>query len=176
MSRKPSPKTPSKAPVVTTTPAQATQKSGSFKDLLNLGTAQKCLFDYSIGEMSTQGTVYVNAGKMRGDFVANISGNKVNSHIITDVKTSYIWTDGQSTGLKMLIDPNAVKPTGTGSTQAFDPNQLVNYDCQSWSADATMFNPPENVSFSDLNSTACSACNNLSGEVKTRCLSALKCQ
>lgn len=169
----------------------------TLKDLLTSGSSQKCTFEEKSDSFSVSGTTYISGGKVRSDYSSGVGTVMSSGHMITDGKTSYIWTEGQTTGFKMAFDEansdgstNTTKdktttPTDTTtSKEGVDPNKAMNYNCSGWSADNSMFTPPANIKFSDLNSmkspsttgnNQCSVCNSLSGEEKTQCLSALKC-
>lgn len=183
--------TPSNSDQVSqTSPAPtAVPAAKSLRDLLSLGSAQKCTFTSGDASASAAGTIYVNSGKVRGDINTTVTGQAMVTHMIVSDNTSYIWIDGQTTGFKMSIDPSA-KPSGVPSNPNFDPNKPLNYDCSGWTADSSLFNLPTNVKFSDFgkiampsvsvsgspgNSDKCSSCSYLSGSAQTQCLAALGC-
>ncbi len=172
---------------------QNASKPTTLKDLLGLGSAQKCTY--------TGGTVYVASGKVRGDFGVTESGKTINSHMIVDGTTSYIWTDGEKTGFKMTFNPDAtsapapsMSPSAAeaGQSGAMEAEQPQDYKCESWASDPTMFTLPKDITFQDFgslvptaapqstgstgNSSQCAYCDNLSGNDKTQCLSALNCK
>lgn len=162
------------------TPAQ-TQTSGptSLKDLLAANLPQKCTFP--------EGTVYISGGKFRGDFSSDVSGKAVVSHMISDSKTSYIWTDDQKQGFKMTIS-DEVKAEGQTEVDknGVDVNAKLDYKCSTWLPDSSLFNTPSGVEFTDFsaliapadsgsNSVQCAACASLTGDDKTQCLAVLNC-
>ncbi len=166
--------------------------SKSLKDLIMGGVAQKCTFSAS----GTTGESYVSGGKMRSDYSTTAGGNTVAGHMIVDGTTSYMWMDGQQTGYKMTYDVNEADvpeaPEGQGQ-QGLDVNQMMDYTCTPWVANGSMFSPPADVTFTDFSAmmpsagtgtapaagnampNACAACDSLSGESKTQCLTALNC-
>lgn len=122
----------------------------SLKELFGLNVTQQCTFDDSAGN---SGTVYVGGGQMRGDFSSTVEGKTTVSHMIVDNQTSYLWMDDQTTGFKMAFD--AATPTGTtnaaGQSETnLDVNQKVDYRCQSWVANTSLFALPSGIQFSDL--------------------------
>lgn len=187
-----------KSPTGTTPGATTSENQGgmkSLKDLLSSGVAQKCTFSSTDESGSNEGITYVSAGKVRGDFTTTVSGKITKSHMISDGKTSYIWTDGEKDGFKMTIPdatPTSAK-TDTSNSQVSsegDLNQKMDYKCSGWVVDNSFFTPPTNVTFNDFSkminpaapadsgsssSSQCSYCNSLSGDDKTQCLTALKC-
>lgn len=171
----------------------------SLKDLLSAGVAQKCTFSSTSESGSSEGTTYISGGKVRGDFTTVASGKTMVSHMISDGKTSYIWTDGEKNGFKMTVSD---QPTATGAktdytggsstNSAADLNQQADYKCSGWVTDGSYFTPPTTVTFTDFSqmyaptsnapsqgsgsSSQCSYCNSLTGDDKTQCLTALKCK
>lgn len=151
----------------------------SLKDLLSKGIAQSCTFK---SEGST-GTIYMSGGKVRGDFDATVEGQTMKSHMILESNTSYIWSDGSKTGIKMSFDPDATTPSATTGTQSggFDASTQMNYKCGAWIPDASFFTLPAGVSFTSFDApttgtnSQCSYCDSLSGDSKSQCLTALKC-
>lgn len=172
-----------------TTPSNAAK---SLVDLFSLGTSQQCSF--SDGSTSS-GSVYVANQKMRGDFTYTVAQGTTNAHMIIDNGTSYIWTDGQTTGLKMKFDAStaAADFDSTVKDNSVDVNKKYDYDCSNWSLDQSKFTLPSSVQFTDLSgmfpSTApssgagttdtkalqCAACNSLPAESQAACKTALSC-
>ena len=176
--------------------AQVVQNASApktLKDLLGLGSAQKCTY--------TGGTVYVAGGKVRGDFDVTENGKTINSHMIVDGNTSYVWTEGEKNGFKVAFNPDAVSTpapsvspaaTEAGQSGAMDAEKPQDYKCESWAADPAMFALPKDVVFQDFSSLApsgapqptgitgsssqCSYCDSITGSDKTQCLSALNCK
>ena len=177
-------------------PSATPTSQQSLKDLLTSGGAKKCTFEYK--ETNSNGSVYIANSKMRGDFQAVSNGQTINSHMIVDGTTSYIWTDNQAMGFKMSMD-NMEKPQVTPGAQTqsnVDINQKFNYNCSPWTPDASEFVLPKGVDFKDMSTMMpkttgttttsggagtsgsmdkCSACNSLAGDSKAQCLKALSC-
>ena len=151
----------------------------SLKDLLSKGISQSCTFKTD----GSTGTIYMSGGKIRGDFDATVEGQIMKSHMIVDSNTSYIWSDGSKTGIKMSFDPNASTATNGTETQSgsFDVSAQMDYKCGVWITDASMFALPAGISFTSFDapttgeSSQCSYCDSLTGDSKSQCLSALKC-
>ena len=157
-----------------------TQTSGptSLKDLLDANLPQKCTYP--------EGTVYISGGKFRGDFTSDVSGKAVTSHMISDSTTSYIWTDDQKQGFKMTIDADAKAEAQTETDNSgVDVNEKLDYKCGAWLPDASLFNTPSGIEFTDFSaltaptgsgSVQCAACASLTGDDKTQCLAVLNCK
>lgn len=175
--------------VEVTTGATGTVEQKSLKDLLALGQSQQCTFSDPSGNA---GTVYIANAKMRGDFNTTTDGKVVASHMIVDQPTAYVWMDGQTTGFKMSLD--TVKQP-QGKTGNVDIDKKVDYTCESWSMDPTLFTLPSTVAFSDMgsfsvpsgamevsgtpasssNAEQCAACNSLPAASQAQCKQALNC-
>jgi hypothetical protein len=66
-----------------------------------------------------------------------------------DEEFAYTWIDGQSQGFKIRADA-ASQLGAQADTQAIDVDRPVNYDCDSWNVDSSLFNTPSGVVFTDL--------------------------
>jgi hypothetical protein len=171
----------------------ATSGAQSLKELITANVPQKCTFSATDETGSTEGTTYVSGGKVRSDATVTDEGETTVSHMISDGKTNYIWTDGEKNGFKMTVpeedaeDISAPDSADTPVSNEVDMDQKTDYKCAAWIPDNSVFVPPTNVTFTDFSqmmepagsapSTAsqCSYCDNLSGEDKSACLSAFKC-
>ncbi len=121
----------------------------SIKDLMAFKGNQQCTFADTEGGSS--GTVYVGGGKMRGDFESVSDATTINSHMISDAEYVYVWTDGQTSGFKMLISDmeKMNESADTTTPKTVDVDKRLDYDCSSWSVDNTKFTAPTNVKFTD---------------------------
>lgn len=127
-------------------------KSQSIKNLLTKSGNQECTFsDTSTPNASSQGTVYVSGGKMRGDFQTTASGKSTMSHMIIKDGENFVWTDDSTTGFKMKFDQNS-NAQSESPQHGVDPNKNFDYSCKSWSGDSGKFNPPSGVTFTDYSS------------------------
>ena len=163
----------------------AATEQTSLKALLASGKSQKCTFQETDAGVTSQGTVYVGSGKMRGDFSANVQGKTQLSHMVVDNQTSYVWMDGIKTGFKMKTDASAqANANANTQAQSVDPNKNMSFHCDNSSADDSMFKLPSDVEFSDMtslttpgagaNAQAEAACAVLSEPARTQCMAAIK--
>lgn len=194
---------------VNETPSQTATDSGipspssvmekaSLKSFMTMSGTQKC--DFSDQDMGSSGVVYIDSGKVRGDFNANVSGETTVTHMINDGKNAYIWMDDQETGFKTTLEAVEQMSGQTGVSQSVDINKQVDYKCESWNPDSSKFTVPSERKFTDMskmmenaakmmeksspntsltpeeNAAACSACNSVTGDSKTQCLKALNCK
>ena len=174
----------SKTPLTTGT-SQEESSPASLKDLISKGIAQSCTYNNE----GSNGKFYVSGDKVRGDFETTVDGNVTKSHMIIDGNTSYIWSDGEKSGIKMTFDASAT-PSGSTTTSpggSFDTAANMNYKCSVWVVDSSVFTLPVGVQFMSFgtpsgvspgtgsSSSQCSYCESLTGDSKAQCLSALKC-
>lgn len=170
-----------------------TGKLTSLKELQAVTSPQKCTFKDETSPEQAQGMVYISKGKLRGDFGMFSQGKTIKTHMISDGKYSYTWMDDSATGFKVALDAPKTesKPASTG----VDADKQINYSCQAWSEDSTMFTMPSNIKFEDFSAlvapqsqpsgtlepagssaAACAACDTLEGDAKTQCRTALSCK
>lgn len=164
----------------------------SIKDLLTSGQAQKCTYKDKMAEVDVEGTVYVAGGKMRNDFTSKTGGQTVTGHMVISDNKNYTWMDGQSMGYMMAFDPNKTPEAVPSGTQSVDVNKFIDYNCSGWTSDNSVFTPPSNIRFQNLEEvktptgstnvktttapqSQCAACDYLTGDDKTQCRTALKC-
>src|SRR3989344_7392340 len=120
----------------------------SISELIASGVPQKCAFESTDETSANSGTVYVGNGAMRGDFTSPVDDKIVMSHMIIRDNKSYIWMDDTTTGFMTAL--NAPAPQTQTQPNSVDADQKLNYSCESWSVDASLFNLPTTVTFSDL--------------------------
>ena len=129
---------------------------------------------------------------MRSDFSTVSNGKTTTMHMIIDGKDSYTWLDGMETGFMMSL--STTKPANVNAqSQGVDPDKKVDYACQPWIADASLFVVPSDVKFTDYSAmmqgsagatmnantnttmNKCAVCDSLTGDSKTQCKTAMGC-
>lgn len=179
-----------------TSQASATStQTGSIKSLIAAGKSQKCTYSVEKDGASSEGTIYVGNGKMRGDFTTSSMAGQ--SHMIIEGTTMYMWSDDGKMAFKMAFDPNAVAANANTNTQTQQPadiDQNYDFDCEGWSVDNSKFELPSGVTFNELPNFSAGAagaasglsaedqqaairaqvCNSLSGAQKEQCLSSIQ--
>jgi hypothetical protein len=96
------------------------------------------------------GTFYLANKKMRGDYSVSNGSQVMMGHMVLDNDTTYSWFDGQPMGFKMMNSTEVNTNTSTAAEQSFDPNKMMGYKCEGWSADGSKFVLPANVQFNDF--------------------------
>ena len=130
---------PSAKPQPVRAPSAAMTGVGSLNDLLAMRQSLSCTISARNGTDRT-GTAYVSGGKFRATLASGVS-------FIDDSTHYYAWAQGAQTGLVLPI------VSASGSTLALhgalDPAQSLSYGCNPWSAQASSFTPPMNVTFTN---------------------------
>lgn len=129
---------------------KATNNTTSLKDLILSARPLTCTFNSAADSGSVSGTVYISEGKIRGDFVATGNGKEFSSHMIADGKFSYVWMDGETSGLKMAFDPKA-QPTGQPNNSPISVDEQADYKCVATKLEAGKFEVPGTVEFVTIN-------------------------
>jgi hypothetical protein len=189
-------------PIPAKTAQQENQSfSMSFIELMKLGQNYRCQFTSTQDEVTTDGTVYIAEGgnRFRGDFDSTQDTKTTQGHLIRDNEYAYMWSSEQEQGIKMEITPedesfflDSNQSEENQDTLDFDVNQEIDFDCDPWSVDATMFVAPQDVTFVDYTEqmkqfqnaagtptegqNACAACNQIPDPTaQAQCKSALGC-
>lgn len=115
-----------------------TESSGTFAELLARVGSWKCDAKATHDQGASEGTVYMNGGKVRGDFVATMSGQTVNTSFVSMDGYIYTWSDLLPQGMKVKMDAAA----GTSGGQGIDPATPVEYSCEVWIPDESKFALP----------------------------------
>lgn len=169
----------------------------SIKDLVAAGVPQKCTFSMTSESGTNEGTNYVSGGNVRGDYKTTYKDKTTMTHMISDGKNTYVWTEGEKTGYKMSIPEETSEDSMMEGKENTEPganlSEKLDFNCSAWVPDNSLFTPPSDVTFSDFSQmmpsgapammdvgtsskSQCSYCDGLSGDQKTQCLSALNCQ
>ncbi len=180
--------TPTPTPTAEPTKATAAEAQGTIKSLLTSGVPQSCTFT-SEKQASTSGTVYVSAGKMRGDFTTINQGQSMTGHLIIDSGYSYIWSDLLTRGMKVTLTEGQSSASAGTDNQGMDVNQPVSYTCKPWTPDESKFTLPSNITFTSISvpgsaapsgtstaPSACTACASLPAAAQSACRAQFNCQ
>lgn len=136
------------------------EQRSTLTKLLGTGKSSECTFTTNTESVNMSGKIYVTTGKMRGNFESTLAaGQKVTSNMIQDGDWVYSWTSESQQGIKMKINTmmesskssESNTNTNNNAYKNFDPNLEMNYDCKSWIVNNSMFTPPSNVTFMEIN-------------------------
>ena len=130
---------------------------GSLASVFSLGQNLRCEFSSRGSDGSSEGTFYTDGERFRvtaqHDFSSDV---RQSSDMINDGDFMYIW--GQSPegdmAMKMpVLDENdwAEYDSPADSEQEYvDVDEEVEYDCDRWRVDPSVFVPPSDVEFMDM--------------------------
>ncbi len=125
-------------------------ESSSFTRLMAAGQSVECSFAKNDG--SQKGTIYVAGEKMRGEILMSQSSGAP-MHMIRNTEKMYTWGGemGESQGMVMPANVQGGSLMGTSMpTSSANMDEEMDFTCKPWSADASQFEPPSDVTFQDL--------------------------
>ena len=173
---------------------------GTIKDLIAKNVPLQCTFSHVDSEATTEGAVYLADSKIRGNFTTILNAKEpIESFVIQDSQYLYAWTSQEAKGTKIKLEDveqeEAVEPETEAGQGAVGFNDLekqnINYSCKPWIVDNSLFTPPNNIEFLDLNqqmeqfeemsqeaeAVSCDLCDQLpTEEGQDQCRQSLNCQ
>ena len=130
---------------------------GSFGSLLGLGQSITCTYSYEDESGSGSGTSYFADGKMRVDATMSTDGGTMNTHMINDGSYVYTWSidTTERFAMKMPVPDETMTAEDydtpdMGAESQVSMDQSVEYECDRWSVDQSVFVPPSDVEFMDF--------------------------
>lgn len=135
--------------------------TGSFLELFGRGKSFRCEFRSETEGNMSNGTAYVDGARervaMQGEYQTD--GEKGSFNVITDGDTTYWWSETPEgkMGMKMTVPEGTDEGTATeydtphsGVSSPVGVTDEVSYDCDPWRVDASVFVPPSDVEFTDM--------------------------
>lgn len=139
-------------PSNTDTSAPAGKKM-AFSEFIKQGGSYKCTVNQSVGGVTSQGITYISGDMIRGEYKTNVQGMDVSSMMIVRDGYTYSWTSMMpNTGFKVKVAANATGDTSAAASgqYSFNAEQIGDYNCEAWTADASMFTVPTDVKFQEI--------------------------
>ncbi len=140
--------------VVTSETQTTTEPSGkkmSFEMFTKQGGSYQCSVTQYLDQgmtQTTQGKVFLDNGKIRGDYATQVQGMNIDSSVIVKDGFAYAWTSMSKTGYKIAIKPVEGDNVATASgSYGWNTQQIGDYDCDPWTPDASKFTPPASITF-----------------------------
>ncbi len=133
--------------VETLAPA-TTGKKMSFGNFVKQGGSYQCAVSQYIDPSyttTTNGTIYLSSGLVRGDFTTNSGGESMKISFIKRDGFVYTWIAGTTPGYKTP----ALETAPSSGQSGWTPDMVKDYDCKTWMADASLFTIP-NIQFETL--------------------------
>ena len=125
-------------------------KKIAFTEFMKKGGAYKCTVLQTVATMTSKGTVYIHDKLIKGNFSTSIQGQTIDANMIIRDGYSYSWTSMQADkGFKTkIVDQTGDIKVKPSSTYSWNGEQIGEYDCQTWTADDSVFELPKSVIFS----------------------------
>ncbi|MCX6726809.1 MAG: hypothetical protein NTY75_03245 [Candidatus Shapirobacteria bacterium] len=131
-----------------------TSVAKSLKDLMALGTAQKCTWQVTDTGQEITGTMLISGQKFKQTIVIPVpSGQTTTTYAISDGTNLYSWSDvSKGVGMKInLADAQKNAPTpGQKTDTSVDWSKQYNYNCSPAVVSDADFALPSDVKFTDL--------------------------
>ncbi len=121
----------------------------SLRSLLTSNATQTCTFTNS----QTSGTIYVSAGRMRGDFSSKTGETTAQSHMIISNNIAYVWVDGLAQGYRMPFEDLSASSSNKANG-GVDADAKVATNCGPWAANDSVFVLPSDISFNPIGAPA----------------------
>lgn len=113
--------------------------------------AYKCTVKQIVSDFDSTGTVYMNAGNIRGDFSTVAEGRTMNSYFVMKDGYTYNWSDLAPMGVKIKIDMDGRNANAEASgTYSWNAEQIGEYNCVEWTVDESKFAVPTTVKFTEI--------------------------
>ncbi len=115
--------------------------------------AYKCTVKQYLENAESQGTVYLNAGNVRGDFATMVAGKEIKTSFLIKEGYQYVWTSPLASGFKMKVPaPGADRGeyAGMSGSYSWNAEQIGDYDCVDWAADTATFALPSGMMFAEI--------------------------
>jgi hypothetical protein len=134
---------------------QNTRESGkktAFSEFLKQGGSYRCTVNQSVNGTDTEGIVYVNGNMIRGEYNTKVQGMSIDSTMIVRDGYTYNWTSmAPNMGFKAKVAVSGGNSsTGTSGTYSFNSEEIGDYNCETWTVDASKFVLPSGVSFKEV--------------------------
>jgi hypothetical protein len=138
------------------TPEQPTGKKMAFSQFIKQDFGPyKCEVKQAFSDMENNGTVYLNAGNIRGDFSTIAEGRKMDSSFIMKDGYTYNWSSFAPTmGVKVKVNTTTDGDTNTqtSGTYSWNAEQIGEYNCEAWTVDESKFTLPSTITFTEIKS------------------------
>lgn len=129
---------------------------GTLGDLRSEGKDLECqiVYERTAAEGNIEGTYFTSKGNVRGDFMvpAPEFGGKIISSMIVGGNSLYVWSKIGKDTFGFKSDTSNEKTKQIDTKEPVPLSAQVKYSCTDWSSvDGSVFVPPAEVQFKDLN-------------------------
>ncbi len=126
-------------------------KKMAFASFVKQGGSYQCTVHQYVNDTDTVGDVYLDNGKIRGEFKTTYNGMNIDTSFIVRDGYTYTWTSAMPTmGFKApVVDSETTGSADTSGTYSWNNDQIGDYDCKAWAADQSKFAIPTSVKFTE---------------------------
>jgi hypothetical protein len=165
----------------------------NIQELIKEGKPIKCSYNVTTDQGSSSGIFYVSGEDMRTESKVVAGDTTTESYVIKKGEIIYMWDPKTLSGYQMAATEEMIDNDIESYESAEIPdimkdiNTNMDYDCDTWIIDNSMFDLPENVTFMDLSTLGeqmqesqepgdlCAMCEELPDEQKSACLENFGC-
>lgn len=132
--------------------SESSGKKMAFSQLATQGGTYKCTVTQITKDVMSKGTVYLDRGLVSGEFsVAYGNGTSMQTAFIMRDGYTYTWTSAAPTAGIKIQNPPATEGQGGNTPNGFILDEIGEYDCEEWKADASKFVVPKTITFTAIN-------------------------
>jgi len=132
--------------------------TGSLASLMNKDDDIECTFKNTDEMGTSEGLFKYSKGLHRVDIKTVTAEGSYAMSIVNNGDRTYMWGDGPegkmaivTTNETVEVDEEAAEfAESHQDAQAFDMGQGVSYECKKWSVNSSVFNPPSDIEFVDM--------------------------
>ncbi len=139
----------STSPVVNTA-----NKKIAFSELVKQGGSYECTVKQVVSNIDSDGVVFMDKDRMRGEFSTLAQGMKIDSTMIMKDGYTYTWSSMMpSAGFKIKVmpaDEAGDAQASTSGTYSWNAEQIGDYYCKEWKVDESKFTLPAGVKFTEM--------------------------
>lgn len=132
---------------------EESSKKMAFSEFIKAGGSYKCTVNQSAEGVTSGGTVYIDGAMVRGEFNSVANSLNVDTSLIVRDGFTYSWSSLTPTlGFKVKAEAPKEEDTTaeTKASYAWNSETIGDYDCEPWTADASMFAVPTTITFQEL--------------------------
>lgn len=134
-------------------------KKIAFSELVKQGGSYECTVKQAVSNMDSDGVVFMNRDRIRGEFSTLTQGIKIDTSMIVKDGYTYTWSSMMpGAGFKIKMDSptgagahtTADAETSTNGSYSWNADQIGDYYCKEWAVDESKFTLPTSVKFTEI--------------------------
>lgn len=129
-------------------------KKMAFSSFIKQGGSYKCTVHQNVAGSDADGIVYLDDGRIRADYTVSYNGTTMTGSSVIKDGYAYTWTSLTPTGFKIAVkdDMKNGDISASSGSYSWSADQIGDYDCVAWKADASLFTIPSNITFQEMKS------------------------